>query len=142
MKTKECFEYIHKLISDNSDINNDEETIENIANDFIGNDFCKKMLNKIKLIFNSLLSKKDELLEFSTKNYDACHESNNRSMCMGPNFCSKFIIYDNISKKVSDGFLERMFHYSNKMINYIENFPLTNGFLKDDYLFLQNCYLD
>ena len=122
MKIKECFEYIHKLILDNSDINNDEEIIENHCKRFYWQRLLQKMLNKIKVIFNSLLSKKDELLEFSKKYYDACHELNNRSMSMFPNFCSKFIIYDNISKKVLDGFLERMFHYSNKMINYIENF--------------------
>lgn len=123
------------------DTNYDEKVIENIPNDFINNDFSRKMLNKIKVIFNDLLDKKDELLEFSKK-YDACRELNNRGMSMFPNHCSKSIIYDNISKKILCGFLERIFYYEGTLLKYIEEFPITNKFLKDDYFFLQNCYLD
>lgn len=141
MKVKQCFKYIHELCINNMETNYDEKVIENIPNDFINNDFSRKMLNKIKVIFNDLLDKKDELLEFSIK-YDACHESNIRSMSTHPNLCSKFIIYDTISKKILNGFLERIFYYCDTLLEYIENFPLTNEFLKDDYFFLQTCYLD
>ena len=64
MKVKQCFKYIHELCINNIDKNYDEKVIENIPNDFINNDFSRKMLNKIKVIFNDLLDKKDELLEF------------------------------------------------------------------------------
>ena len=141
MKVKQCFKYIHELCINNMDTNYDEKVIENIPNDFINNDFSRKMLNKIKVIFNDLLDKKDELLEFLIK-YDACHELNIRSMSTHPNLCSKFIIYDTISKKILNGFLERIFYYCDTLLKYIENFPLTNEFLKDDYFFLQTCYLD
>lgn len=109
MKIKECFEYIHKLISDNSDILSiDEQIVKNISNDFINNSFCEKMLNKIKIIFNSLLYHKNELLEFFKK-YDACNELNIRGMCMIPNHCCKFEIYHIICEKILIGFWKEYF---------------------------------
>lgn len=142
MNIKDSLKYIIDLYSSSciSKIT-DEEWKCLTKNNSIESNSILKSLNGLKTILENLISKKEELLE-CTKNYNANNEFIFRSLQMNSQTCSQFICYYTLTNKVLWGFLERIYYYSNELLNYINNFPLKNSFVDENFFFLQNCFLD